>query len=412
MFIIIIVPIVYSKLLGVIQFNRHGARTPKEFENLSRDLFFRSSSSHLTLNGYTQVNLLGKWLKNRYTNQYSLLNEKFQPDEYMFVSSPISRSIFSAIGIIESMFPGSVVIPKWENNEELRNNDIPPIKNFNINTTDITLTIKDQYDDNFFHSAKCKLSKNDDMKIVDMIKNKTVIEICENEIKNSLEDVRKKVPELFDYITEDSNEKILEKLCGFFLPVNYHYNGGNLYGLNDETLDVLKKGQIQRMYKKRMDESLYSKYIISPVFDKFKDLLIMFSNKTNKLKFVLFSGHDTNIVDILVNLFDKDYLKNKFKTDESNFTFVIPPFASSLILELHSTVGNLKHNEIIRVIYNGEILRNGFNKQLIYDYNLDGIKLDNFVSFMDKIIDKGYRNLYCNKSADEAEALLDSYLIK
>ena len=340
-----------------------------------------------------------------------MLENTYKPEEYIFYSSPSSRTIFSATGIIESMFPGSIIKPLWQNNEKLRSNDIPPIKNFDLNSTEITLIIKDQDGDNLFHTAKCKLSKNNDMNIYDMIENKKVINISEDEIKNALYDIRKRVPSLYDDISEDMNiDEVLEKMCGFFLPVDYHYE--DFFGLSNETLDTLKKGQIQRIYKKRMDETSLTRYVISPIFDIFKDLLSKYSSKSNKLKFALLSGHDTNIADILVNIFDKNYIKNKFNTNKYDFRFVIPPFASSFIIELHSSVSNLKNYDYVRILYNGEILRSGFDKDLIYDVNHDGIRLDIFISFLNKKIDRTYKNLYCKKRKDEIENLLNSYLIK
>ena len=59
----LIFSLVSGRLLGVIEFNRHGARTPRYFENLSKELFYKSSSSHLTLNGFTQASMLVNGLR-------------------------------------------------------------------------------------------------------------------------------------------------------------------------------------------------------------------------------------------------------------------------------------------------------------------------------------------------------------
>ena len=186
MLLILILPIITSKLLGVIELNRHGARTPKEFIDISKELFYRSSSSHLTLNGFTQVTFLGKWLKDRYTNEYELLSNTYNKNETLFISSPISRSIFSAVGILEAMYPGEVVVPTWEGNTELRNNDLPPIKDIPFNITEhIILNVRDQEEDNLFHTDSCRLEK-EGPRIKDMIVDDIVVNITDIEDRKSV----------------------------------------------------------------------------------------------------------------------------------------------------------------------------------------------------------------------------------
>jgi hypothetical protein len=409
MLLIFILPIIASKLLGVIELNRHGARTPKEFTDISKELFYRSSSSHLTLNGFNQVTFLGKWLKDRYTSQYNLLSNSYNKNETLFISSPISRSIFSAVGIIEAMYPGKLVMPNWEGNNELRNNDLPPIKGIDFNSTEhIELNVRNQEEDNLFHTDSCRFEK-DGLRIKDMIVDKDVVDFTDEEIKNTLDDINKKAPEVFDDIPMEYKIDILLNLCGFFLPVNYHYNNGNYYELKEETLQVLKKGQIYRMYKKRMNESDLTKMIISPLFNEFKKYLSLFGK--NNLKFVLFSAHDTNIADLLVNILDKEYFKKKFETDDERFNFIMPPFASNILFELHSNgKNNIKKQNFVRIIYNGEVINTGFNKMIKYDDTLDGIPIDNFLNFLSANIIPGFDKLYCKSSADETEILATNFL--
>jgi hypothetical protein len=411
MLLILILPIIItSKLIGVIELNRHGARTPKDFIDISKELFYRSSSSHLTLNGFTQVTFLGKWLKERYTNEYELLSNTYNTNEALFISSPISRSIFSAVGILEAMYPGEVVIPQWEGNTELRNNDLPPIKDIAFNTTKhIVLNVKDQEEDKLFHTDSCRLEK-DGPRIKDIIVDDVILNITDIEIKNTIDDISKKAPEVFGQIRKEYNIDVIIHLCGFFLPVNYHYNNGNYYELKKETLEVLRKGQINKMYMKRMDESNLGRLIISPLFFEFRKYLTKFGK--DDLKFILFSGHDTNIADILVNIMDKEFIRKNFKTEDENFNFIMPPFASTMLFELHTNLkNNLKSQKFVRILYNGETIKTGFNKMIKYDDSLDGIPLKNFIYFLSAYIDPGFNNLYCHNSADEAEILETTNLL-
>ena len=91
----------------------------------------------------------------------------------------------------------------------------------------------------------------------------------------------------------------------------------------------------------------------------------------------------------------------------------MPPFASNMLIELHTNgKNNLKKQKFVRILYNGETIKSGFNKMIKYDDSLDGIPLEDFLNFLSTNIDPNFTNLYCKSSADEAEILATNYLLK
>jgi hypothetical protein len=399
--IFITVTICYSKLIGVMELNRHGARTPSEYTELSNDLFYKSNYNHLTLNGYNQEHYLGIFIKDRYTTQNPLLSKTFIPEEHMFISSPVTRTIFSATSFIQGMYPEVIVNPIWENNPTLRKNDLPPFKNTNMNFTKADLIILDKDDDKLFHAAKCKLSGEE---IKSKLPKTVVVNITEEDIKLAIDDIKKNIPELF---TQHSEAEIytfafLEKMCGFVFPVTHHYE--SIYPLKNETFAILRKAQISKMYSRRIKETELSRIIISPFYDRVKRIVDMFLIPDNKLKFVLFSGHDSNLMDIWVSLFDNNYLRSRLTIDDENYFFIMPKFASSLVLELHSLGGNLKSEKFVRVVFNGEVLTEGFKAELSFDRELKAIPYGKFIKFITNTIDSTYLDIVCKDQTDDSFA--------
>ena len=121
------------------------------------------------------------------------------------------------------------------------------------------------------------------------------------------------------------------------------------------------------------------------------------------------------LVNIFVNLFCREKLLemiSELDTNEDNYDFLQPSFASHLIFEVH----NLKRTneflrvsqtgkKFIRVLYNGKIIRKGFDKQIKYDEELDGIPLSNFKTFFLSRIDQNYKKLECKKNNGDDELL-------
>lgn len=400
--LLIVITICCSKLIGVIELNRHGARTPSEYTDLSNDLFYKSNFNHLTLNGYNQEHYLGIFIKDRYTVQNPLLSNKFVPEEHLFISSPVTRTIFSATSFIQGMYPEVIVNPIWENNPNLRKDDLPPFKNTNLNFTKADLIILDKNDDKLFHASKCKLSGEE---IKSKLPKTIVVNITDDEIRLAIDDIKQNIPDIFKGRNEAEIYTLafLEKMCGFIFPVTHHYD--SIYPLKSETFAILRKAQIGKMYSKRIIESELSRIIISPFYDRIKQYIDMFLIPNNKLKFVLFSGHDTNLMDVWVSLFDNDYLRRRLTIDDKDYFFIMPKFASSLVFELHSLGGNMKSEKFVRVVFNGEVLSEGFKSDLEFDHQLKAIPFTKFIKFITNTIDSTYLEIVCKDQKDDSNII-------
>ncbi len=118
------------KLLCVIDVNRHGDRTPKQFLKFTSRLFYKAS---LTINGYQNL-LLGRWFIERYILNKKFLNEKYNAKEVLFRSSSSAFNTFSGTGFIQGLYPNYIIKPIFNKEKRnLRNDIIPPINNFKLN---------------------------------------------------------------------------------------------------------------------------------------------------------------------------------------------------------------------------------------------------------------------------------------
>ena len=84
-----------SELLCVVQFSRHGARTSNTFQSKTFNKVF-GEQLILTPNGFRQHELLGKFIKDKYTNDIPFL---------------INNNIHSSINFIVIIF--NIIYQTW-----------------------------------------------------------------------------------------------------------------------------------------------------------------------------------------------------------------------------------------------------------------------------------------------------------
>jgi len=78
------------------------------------------------------------------------------------------------------------------------------------------------------------------------------------------------------------------------------------------------------------------------------------------------------------------------------------PFASSFILELHSNndaYGKLE-NYFVKIILNGEEIKEGLHKGLVYYESLGGFEYNQFKSYLQSRIDPNYDDIFCSNDDD------------
>jgi len=80
-------------------------------------------------------------------------------------------------------------------------------------------------------------------------------------------------------------------------------------------------------------------------------------------KYTLYSGHDRNIQDFLLNILDPNYINFMYKKsfhDDGAFDFLRIPFSSFLILELHYEQDDGQF--YVKILYNAEEIKENLRK--------------------------------------------------
>lgn len=514
-----------AKLIGVIQVNRHGARTGDGFEDLSSKLFFGTKSKQLTISGISQHELLGHYIADNYMHNpdkdLNILASEFSENEFKVFSSSLQRAIFSGFGFIKGIYPVSkfklnfigkknfTLNKNYSNliSSDLLTNVTLPISGYapRRQVPEIPLNIVDGETDSIFKIKNCKIKIGDflfsNLTVKELIGLDNVrlnysepIVLSKDEIESAVEEIKDKFPIAFlkrmlpknknnknffekanknenenDKINEllkteaellaekneneinfnnnkfDSGEnkkikknkkikcpqeeffnekvqkelltvpdksKFLKKVNSFLRFAQFHF-GNNFLVLSENTQITLNKIQVNKSYHYLLSKSNNQKLLNSRIFDEFKFYLVDFlknylQNKPKRLKYVVYSGHDSNILGILANFFDRKFLLEKMQNLKAHYYFVQPDLASHFILELHTlkkTEGFLGLNTFdtfIRLVYNGKNLSEGLNKDFfVYNERLEGFELKNFLRFLDTQIDLEYKNLNCETDSDE-----------
>ena len=191
---------IQSKLIGVVELIRHGARTPSTFMDASAKLYFGARRAQLTVNGFRQHVLLGRWLRRRYVHGdiEKLFSKEFDPKEIKMYSSPRQRTIFSATAHLMGIFPKSVVKVIFES-KNFRNNDKPPLKNFKLRKIDgkeVNVHVFSYRNDYIFHSLKCH-RRGSIHPLKNEIKKNSIFKISKEEFAEATLDILDKYKFLF-----------------------------------------------------------------------------------------------------------------------------------------------------------------------------------------------------------------------
>ena len=146
-------------LLSVFEINRHGARTPKHFEERQKRLFFGSQNMQLTINGFRQEQLLGSFIREKYIEKLKFISPDYNPEEFCLISSPTQRTIFSAAGFLSGLFPNYVVKNKYINLSDSASNNGVNFQNNNINQKNFNANFNSKKDNGGENSEILKYEK-------------------------------------------------------------------------------------------------------------------------------------------------------------------------------------------------------------------------------------------------------------
>jgi len=402
-----------SHLLSVINLIRHGARTPQSFPFITKKLNYGHFKSQLTINGLRQLQLLGRYTNQKYIKQKELLKVRYNPNDSKFYSSPSQRAIFSGTAFLHGLYKNYIIKPIFHNEKSnFKTDSIPPIPDFNIENKikykEIPLHIKNSYNNKIFHPHKCKLTKesNEIIKEMGFIKRRIFPDISNDDLIEAIDDIKYHLPYLFtDLKPEEYYTRTFLSLMNSYLK-QVRPTLKIKFDFKPLTKQVMRMTNIEKHYSSRLIESKGIKLSASGFFSGFINYFDrIVNNDESKKKYILYSGHDTNIISILTNLLDKDYLLKKClegKESVSAHNFLIMPFASSFILELHSNndaYGKLE-NYFVKIILNGEEIKEGLHKDLVYYESLGGFEYNQFKSYLQSRIDPNYDDIFCSNDDD------------
>jgi len=395
-----------QKVIACVEFFRHGARAPIVNFEENKNLYFLTGKHQLTINGLRQHFLLGKWIKKRYMNDENnkFLNENSISRDIKVFSSPYQRTIFSAASHILGLSSNAMIKVNYDGNEELKTNDTPPIFNFELSQSlnEISINVIHPDKDNVFNAINCR-RKNSKLSLMDetnleISKNPKLFSLSYQALNNTINDILSNYGKFFKNNSpfNSSNkytEETLRNLVDFIDQYSYHMMKAP--ELKKETIINMKKSMLNKYYNQRLINNDINKFSVSKMFREVISLFESAISGKNKVKFVIFSGHDDNIMNILSNLLDKNYLRKKIYNslvDEEDYNFLVPRLAASILIELIQEKGKY----YIRILYNGERIDSNFAFPVKYNKSLGLLDYSNIIKLIRSRIENNVDKLQCS----------------
>jgi hypothetical protein len=333
-------------------------------------------TGELTANGFKQMVLLGKTIRQRYINKLNFLNLDNIDEEFMLISSPYDRALESGVGYVLGLLPEYTyhIYDSNNINRELFNNVYPPIILGQENSTEVkemmkgyNFVIENDERDLLFHSRRCKFNKDKDKnKLLNQsyqfLKQEEREEIYDHFAKTlnvTLKDIRK----------EEFSDKLARSLFVAMECVNVNYKEEDMpFKIPDHLRLVLRKLFAQYLYLKRTDNDEITKITSSPFFEHLYEFFAIkvgsmtnnknftqffeFKNKKfENLKFVSYSGHDYNMISLIKNLLSSKTLNRYLDDFEQYQNLLLVPFGSNFDFILYKN----RNNEIyVKILLNGK----------------------------------------------------------
>ena len=399
-----------SKLISVIEVNRHGARNAKNFPSEPLQRLF-GVNMKITHNGFRQHQLLGNYMYDRYINA-GFINKEYRADEFEIISSPTQRTLFSADGFLTGLFPGYVIKAVYQDpSMNIISDDIIPIPNFPTIIKEIPLKVMSWREKQIFNDPwGCKLNGK---KLRKMSVNNTefpdIFPISREDIIFSARYLR----EFFNH-SESQNtiiepETFVNEIKKHSIPYFYHLGVSMEKVLPKKVSDSIKKMNINNWYNARIRDSKLLKLGPSAFFNLIKRTFnraiinnTLQKNDKSFPKYTVFSFHDRAIINLISNILNEKDLQQMIANSINNsnyYNFLVPPFASSLLFELHYS--QQKQNYYVLRIYNGKVIN--YPLRNCKQIGTDGkIPIEVFQQFLGNRIDKDYKHLICvEKIKDE-----------
>jgi hypothetical protein len=442
-----------EKLIGVFQFIRHGARTPLNYDRDTVELYYPFKSAELTNLGYSMAKSKGDLMREIYSKDGFLASLKSNPEKIHIFTTPYQRTIMTSSSFLKGFLPEFTALYKAINENNLINNqdnnlkktdkEKEKLKKYNsflkhsrneIKESFIEKKIKVEILDKYLYSKKCIQY---DSKLFKKI-NSFNINLNEWNFLNSF---KEKLPLLF----KDYCEANYKAPCSDIIYKNYVFMeifdsyieslyNHNLIDLDDEKLKIIYEAHIKLYYEFYNDYmniefgSVLFRYINSFLSNldnckpsSHKNGVINIESKLHCKKYVLFSGHDSTIENIIRNLFDyqsevselfKESANKKFSELKDKYYFYWSPYISDFTFEVHIDEKNNK--KYVRLYMNGKELNDKKFKDISLKYSQNGkekeeqgVNLEKFISYLDSRTNK---HLKYHKVCDEKKFYKNFYI--
>jgi hypothetical protein len=179
----------------------------------------------------------------------------------------------------------------------------------------------------------------------------------------------------------------------------YEYHSDLRLKLKHATLATITKAMLNRLYGYRLRESQGKKLLASNMLDILSNFFGPKIPYPTGSLFIM-SGHDSNIINVLANILDREFLENKIQsalTNKADKNFLIPPLASSLIFELVQVGKDPKL--WVRVVYNGEAIKDGFARAIRRkEKHEEFLDFEDFNKLLKERVDTDYKLMNCSKT--------------
>jgi hypothetical protein len=296
----------------------------------------------------------------------------------------------------------------------LKNDDVPPLFNYkpsSIDGKEIKIKVVKFKKDYLFHPLNCYYIGSS-IPLRQDLKQYPIFHLGKEEVTNACKDIldkytfilqkrksfrNKEEYEKFqrNYGKKTFSKKFFSRLTSWYVPFKYHHTYYDK--LTPENLKTVEKEILNKSYQTRLKDSKELKISASGIFER---IVSFFDSKVfneNPVKIVIFSGHYTNLINILSNIINSEVLKDLVRNAPNNnkdYSFLIPKLASSIQFELHQE----NSQYYINVVYNGKSINN-----MKFKGNVRLNTKNNYILYQDlkelliSRIDWDYRKLKCIK---------------
>jgi hypothetical protein len=319
------------KLLGVIDFFRHGARAPLTINSNGFDilnLYWEHEKGSITSTGLRQLYLAGVRIRETYINNNNLISSTFDPDQVGISSTDLNRTILSAYSRLNGMFPTSELFSVFDpsSNSIIFLPQIVPV--LAISYPSVLFQIDDKgvckgFNSEFFADKDSHLlfPINTVVKInywVQQFEN-TIFPSLKSKLRLSENDLRER---------KNDNPRFIYHIADALICAMTEGRDISSLGLSSENITFFKNYKDFFLINgKRTDYQL--KLMAVPLYDNIIEIAERFLSGNSTMKYIGYSIHDKNLITLYRTL-------RLIIKDIKTITF---HFACELLIEVYDDGG-------------------------------------------------------------------------